>query len=206
MRTLGLQAKTIRRGRSLTRPDKTTPKFGDLLKRSFNPDRPDIAWVGDITEINTWEEKLYVATVIDLYSRRLIGWAIGERHSADLVCDALRMAHAIRGGNTRGVIMHTDRGSEYTSGAFSGLCRDLGVVQSMGRTGSCLDNAVAESFFATFKTELIYRRVLATAGHAKREIIDWFDRYNRTRKHSHCGNTPPLTYEETTTVNTPRAA
>lgn len=206
MRTLGLWAKTVKKGRNLTRPDKTTPKFDDLVRRLFNPERADQIWCGDITEIKTWEKKLYVATVIDLYSRRLIGWAIGDRHCAEMVCDALRMAYTVRGGNIDGVIFHSDRGSEYTSGAFGSLCRDLGVVQSMGRVGSALDNAVAESFFATFKTELIYRRVLATAHQTRREIVDWFDRYNRVRKHSHCGNQSPLTYEEATTLKTPRAA
>jgi putative transposase len=206
MQTLGLRAKTVKKGRSLTRPDKTTAKFGDLLCRSFTTPTPDVAWVGDITEISTWEKKLYVATVIDLYSRRLIGWAIGERHTADLACDALRMAYAVRGNAICGVIFHTDRGSEYTSRAFTSLCNDLGVVQSMSRAGSCLDNAVAESFFATFKTELIYRNVLATARHANQLIVAWFDRYNRVRRHSHCGNQAPLTYEEATTFDTTRAA
>lgn len=206
MRVLGLAAKTVKKGRNLTRADKATPKFDDLVRRLFNPEQADQVWCGDITEIKTWEKKLYCATVIDLYSRRLIGWAIGERHTAELVCDALRMAYTVRGGSIAGVIFHSDKGSEYTSGAFTGLCTDLKVIQSMGRVGSALDNAVAESFFATFKTELIHRRVLATARHARREIVDWFDRYNRVRRHSHCGNTAPLTYEEATTVTTPRAA
>lgn len=205
MRTLGLAARRRRTRRSLTRADKGQRPFEDLLGRSFNPDRPDVAWCGDITEITTWEKKLYVATVIDLYSRRLIGWAIADRHTADLVSDALRMAHTVRGSNTRGVIFHTDRGSEYTSAAFTGLCSQLGVRQSMGRVGSCLDNAVAESFFATLKTELVYRRVLATVRHTRQMLIDWFDRYNRIRRHSHCGMSPPITYEKENTA-TPRAA
>ena len=207
MRALGLRAKPLRVRRSLTRPDQGRRPFEDLLKRSFNPERPDVAWVGDITEIKTWEKKLYVATVIDLYSRRLIGWAVSDRHNADLVCDALRMAHAVRGGNTAGVIFHSDHGSEYTSHAFTGLCSQLGVRQSMGRAGSCLDNAVAESFFATLKTELVYRRVLATVRHTRHCLVDWFDRYNRTRRHSHCGMTPPITYEKENAANhTPKAA
>ena len=207
MQALGLHARRRRTRRSLTRADHGRRPFDDLVRRSFNPTAPDVAWCGDITEISTWEKKLYVATVIDLYSRRLIGWAISERHTADLVSDALRMAHAVRGGNTAGVIFHTDRGSEYTSHAFTGLCEQLGVRQSMGRVGSCLDNAVAESFFATLKTELVYRRVLATAHRTRRCLVDWFDRYNRIRRHSHCGMTPPITYEkENTATHTPRAA
>lgn len=203
-----LRAKPARLRRSLTRPDKGRRPFPDLINRSFNPPAPNVVWCGDITEVSTWELKMYVATVIDLYSRRPIGWAIRERHTADLVCNALRMAHAVRGGDsTAGVIFHSDRGSEYTSHAFTALCTDLGVRQSMGRVGSCLDNAVAESFFATLKTELVYQRVLTTTRQTRQLLVDWFDRYNRIRRHSHCGTTSPITYEkENTTIPTPRAA
>ncbi len=200
MRLLGLVAKPVIRRRSLTRPDRAAPKFVDLVGRSFNPPAPDRIWCGDMTEVRTWEGNLYVATVIDLYSRRLLGYAIGNTHNTTLVCDALVMAYTTRGGNIGGVIMHTDRGSEYTSHRFSDLCAQFGVVQSMSRAGSCLDNAVAESFFATFKTEMIYRRVLTTRDIARRTIISWFDRYNRIRRHSHCGNQPPITYEEANTT------
>ncbi|MFP5332148.1 MAG: IS3 family transposase [Acidimicrobiia bacterium] len=196
MRALGLVGKPVIRRRSLTRPDRTAPKFADLVRRSFNPPAPDQVWCGDITEIRTWEGNLYAATVIDLYSRRLLGYAIGTAHNAALVCEALQMAYTTRGGAISGVIMHTDRGSEYTSERFTGLCARLGALQSMSRAGSCLDNAVAESFFATFKTEMVYRRVLTSRAIARTEIIRWFDRYNRTRRHSHCGNQPPITYEE----------
>lgn len=196
MRQLGLVAKPVIRRRSLTRPDRAAPKFADLVRRSFNPPAPDLVWCGDITEIRTWEGNLYAATVIDLYSRRLLGYAIGTTHNAALVCDALQMAYTMRGGSIGGVIMHTDRGSEYTSEGFTALCDRFGVIQSMSRAGSCLDNAVAESFFATFKTEMIYRRVLTTRAIARRAIIRWFDRYNRIRRHSYCGNQPPITYEE----------
>lgn len=137
-----------------------------------------------------------MATVIDLYSRRLLGYAIGNSHNATLVCDALQMAYAMRGGDISGVIMHTDRGSEYTSARFVALCEQFGAVQSMSRAGSYMDNAVAESFFATFKTEMIYRRVLATRALARKVIVRWFDHYNRTRRHSHCNNQPPITFEE----------
>jgi len=197
----GLVAKAKRVRRSLTRPDKTAYKFPNLLNRQFNPAAANVAWVGDITEIKTWEGKLYLATVIDLYSRRLIGFAIAEHCRAPLVCDALKMAIAARGGkaNIGGVIMHTDRGSQYTSDAFTGLCRRQGITQSMSRAGSCLDNAVAESFFATLKTEVVYRTVLATRAGARRRITTWIDRYNRIRRHSHCGLKAPITYEKLTT-------
>ena len=194
-----LVAKKRRRRRSLTRPDPYAPKFENLIHRDFNPPAPNVTWCGDITEIKTWEGKLYLATVIDLYSRRLIGFAIAEHCKASLVCDALRMAIATRGGHVAGVIMHTDRGSQYTAGAFVELCAKHRIVQSMSRSGSCLDNAAAESFFATLKTELVYRIVLATKVHARRQLIRWFDRYNQTRRHSHCSWRAPIAYEKITT-------
>lgn len=201
----GLVAKAKRVRRSLTRPDKTAFKFPNLLNRKFNPTAPNVAWVGDITEIKTWEGKLYLATVIDLYSRRLIGFAIADHCKAPLVCDALKMAIAARGGtkNIVGVIMHTDRGSQYTSDAFTALCRRHQITQSMSRAGSCLDNAVAESFFATLKTEVVYRTVLATKASARRRLVSWIDRYNRVRRHSHCGLQAPIDYE---TLTTPAAS
>ena len=198
MARLGLVGKKRRVRRSLTRADPGAAKFANLLRRRFNPEAPNVAFVGDITEIKTWEAKLYVATVIDLYSRRLVGWAIADNCRAPLVCDAMKMAIATRGGAVAGVIMHTDRGSQYTSTAFVELCRRHRITQSMSRAGSCLDNAVAESFFATLKTELVYRTVLATKAIARRRLIAWFDRYNRTRRHSHCGLTAPITYEAAT--------
>ena len=199
MRALGLRAKVKPVRRSLTRPDPQAPKFANLLERRFSPPAPDVAWVGDITEISTWEGKLYVATVIDLWSRRLIGFAIGVDCKADLVCQALCMAIATRGGRVAGVIMHTDRGSQYTSRAFTELCARHQITQSMSRAGSCLDNAVAEAWFATLKTELIYRIALPTRAFARRRIIAWIDRYNRVRRHSHCGLQAPATYEKITT-------
>jgi transposase InsO family protein len=139
MQALELKAKKRPVRRSLTRPDPHAPKFANLLDRKFNPAGPNVAWCGDITEISTWEGKLYVATVIDLWSRRLIGYAIAEHCRASLVCDALRMAIAQRGGQVAGVIMHTDRGSQYTSRAFTELCARHHITQSMSRAGSCLD-------------------------------------------------------------------
>ena len=204
MRAKGLKAKKRRRGRSLTKPDPAAPKYPNLLKRNFKPAAMNVSWVGDITEIETWEGKLYLATVIDLWSRRLIGFALDDNCKAPLVCDALRMAIAARGGRDviRGVIMHTDRGSQYTSGTFTKLCAQNNITQSMSRSGCCLDNAAAESFFASFKTELVYRSVLATKAIARREIVAWLDRYNRVRRHSHCALQAPMTYEK---LNTPAA-
>jgi transposase InsO family protein len=198
MAALGLRGRKPRRRRCLTRPDKNAPKFENLLKRKFDPPALNVAWVGDITEIKTWEGKLYLATVIDLYSRRLIGFAIADHCKATLVCDALRMAIAVRGAEVEGVIMHTDRGSQYTAKAFRRLCKKWKITQSMSRAGSCLDNAVAESFFSTFKHEVVYRMSLPTKAGAHREFVAWFDRYNRTRRHSYCKMQSPLNYEKMT--------
>lgn len=195
MRALGLAAKVCKRGRSLTKADPVAPKFPNLLCRDFDPAAPNVAWCGDITEIVAWDTKLYLATVIELYSRRLLGFAIAEHQKASLVCDALRMAIAVRGGNVAGVKFHSDRGSQYTSNAFTQLCTQHDIVQSMSRSGCCLDNAVAESFFASLKTELVYRCVFATGAIAWRETIRWIDRYNTIRRHSHCGNVSPIRYE-----------
>lgn len=204
MQAKGLRAKKRRRGRSLTKPDPAAPKFANLLNRDFKPAAMNVSWVGDITEIVTWEGKLYLATVIDLWSRRLIGFALGDNCKAPLVCDAMAMAIATRGGRDviAGAVFHSDRGSQYTSGSFTKLCVRNNITQSMSRSGCCLDNAAAEAFFASFKTELIYRRVLPTMTGARREIVAWLDRYNRTRRHSHCNLKAPLVYEK---LNTPAA-
>ena len=195
MNVQGLCASKKRRPVSLTRPDKEAFKFPNLLARNFNPVRPDEWWCGDITEIKTWEGKIYLATVIDLYARRLIGWAIADDCKATLVCDALKMAIAIRGGEVAGVQFHSDRGTQYTANRFTELCERNRIVQSMSRSGSCHDNAVAESFFATLKKELIYRHALTTKAFARQRMIDWFDRYNQIRRHSHCAYQAPIEHE-----------
>jgi transposase InsO family protein len=146
MRREGIVGHRPRRRRSLTRRDEAAAPAPDLLGRLFDPDRPDVAWCGDITYIRTDEGWLYLASVIDLASRQLLGWSMGDRHDARLACDALHAAVAARGRRRMdGVIMHTDRGAEYTSAAFTQACAQLGARRSMSRTGSCLDNAVAES-------------------------------------------------------------
>ncbi|MFJ9481758.1 IS3 family transposase [Streptomyces mirabilis] len=138
MAELGLAGRKIRRRGGLTRPDKR-PAFADFVRRDFTADAPDQVWCGDMTEISTGEGKLYLATVIDLFSRRLLGYAMGARHDAELVVASLHMAAATRGGDVKGVIFHSDRGSEYGSRRFRWACRRLGVTQSMGRVGSCFD-------------------------------------------------------------------
>ncbi|MFJ8604962.1 IS3 family transposase [Streptomyces shenzhenensis] len=195
MAELGLAGRTVRRRRGLTRPGKR-PAGPDFVRRHFTAEAPDLVWCGDMTEIGTGEGKLYLATVIDLFSRRLLGYAMGARHDADLVVAALHMAAVTRGGDVRGVIFHTDRGSEYASRKFRRACRKLGVTQSMGRVGSCFDNAVSEAFNSVLKVEYAHRRTFATHAEARIRIATWItDFYNARRLHSVCGFKSPIDYE-----------
>jgi putative transposase len=170
----GLVGYRPRRRRSLTKPDASSPPAPDLLGRQFDPAQPDVAWCGDITYLPTDEGWLYLATVLDLASRHLLGWSMRDRHDTTLVTDALAAAVAARGQSTMsGTIFHTDRGAEYSSAACGNACERLGLRQSMGRTGSCLDNAAAESFFATLKVELVGRRRYRTRAEARASVFAW---------------------------------
>ena len=200
MRRQGLVARRIRRRNGLTRQDRTAPKFPDLLRRDFTAAEPNRKWVGDMTEIPTAAGKLYLATVIDLYSRRLLGAATGLHPNAELACEAIRMAVAARGGADRiaGVIFHTDRGSTYTAGNFTALCRRLDIRQSMGRVGSCFDNAAAEAFFSSLEWEVLSRHRFENISEAQAAVLDWcYGFYNHDRRHSTIGMVSPITYEET---------
>jgi len=195
MAELGLAARTVRRRPGLTRPGKR-PAAPDWLRRGFSAPAPDTVWAGDMTEIDTEEGKLYLATVIDLYSRRLLGFATGARHDAELVVAALNMAAATRGGDISGVIFHSDRGSEYTSKQFGDACRRWGVWQSMGRVGSCFDNAVSEAFNSVLKVEYVHRQHFHTRAEARIRIGTWIaDFYNTRRIHSVCGFLSPVEFE-----------
>ena len=191
----GLVARPRRRFRSLTRADKAVPPAPDLLRRDFSAQALNEKWCGDLTEIPTAEGKLYLAAVEDLASRRVVGFAIDAHHDSRLADGALKMAAAVRGGDVRGVVFHTDRGSEYTAGRFGAACRALGVTQSMGRVGSALDNAAAESFFSTLEFECLRKRRFATKAEARRAVATYIDRYNRTRRHSSCEMKSPVDYE-----------
>ena len=183
------------RRRSLTRQGKRRAA-PDLIGRDFTAQRPDQAWCGDVTFIRTAEGPLYLATVIDLHSRRCLGYAMGAHHDQQLTNAALQMAAATRGGKMPETIWHTDRGSEYTGSDHAKTCLRLGVVQSMGRVASALDNSVAESFNSTLKTEFVYRRAFTTRAQARAEIGAWIDQfYNRRRRHSWCGGLSPTQYE-----------
>ena len=193
----GLQGRSPKRQRrSLTRPDKAAAPIPDLVKRDFTAEAVDQRWCGDLTEIPTDEAKLYLATVLDLASRRLPGFAIGEHHDAPLARAALCMAAAVRGGQVAGVVFHSDKGGEYTGNVFTDACAGLGTIQSMGRVGSALDNAAAESFNSTLEWELLSRRHFATKDQARREVAAFIDNYNHRRRHSSCEMMPPVAYEQ----------
>lgn len=196
MAELGLAGRKVRRRRGLTRPGRRAAA-PDFVRRDFSADAPDQVWAGDMTEIVTSEGKLYLATVIDLFSRRLLGYAMGARHDAELVVASLNMAAATRGGDVKGVIFHSDRGSEYVSRRFKRACRRLGVTQSMGRVGSCFDNAVSEAFNSVLKVEYVHRRTFATRTEARLKIATWITGfYNTHRLHSVCGYRSPIDYEQ----------
>jgi putative transposase len=196
MAGLGLQGRRpLRRRRNLTRPGRRNAAR-DLVRRRFDAIAPDVLWWGDMTEIETGEGKLYLASVHDAFSRRVLGYAMGAGHDASLVGASLQMAAATRGGAVDGVIFHSDRGPEYTSEAYNSLCDRLGVVQSMGRVGSALDNAAAESFHSSIKVEYIYRHRFATRAQARLRIATWItDFFNTRRRHSAAGGLPPVEFE-----------
>ncbi|MBY0442393.1 MAG: IS3 family transposase [Mycobacteriaceae bacterium] len=209
MHRQGLMARKIRRRQGLTRQDRTAAKFADLIKRDFTAAAPNTRWVGDMTEIPTATGKLYLATVIDLFSRRLLGAATSVHPDAALACAAIQMAVAARGGPTiiDGVVFHMDRGATYTASRFTALCAKLGIRQSMGRVGSCFDNAAAESFFSSLEWEVLFCNEFRDIVHARSVVIDWcYTFYNHQRRHSSAGGLSPVNYEIRETKPEPDAA
>jgi transposase InsO family protein len=201
MRRQGLAARKAKRRKGLTKQDKTAPKFPDLVNRDFTAAAPNRKWCGDVTEIPTVDGKLYLATVIDLYSRRLLAAATSLRCDAELCEQAIKIAVAVRGGQTKinNVVFHTDRGSTYTARTFTKLCFDLGVRQSMGRVGSCFDNAAAEAFFSSLEWEVLSRHQLTDPDHARAIVLPWcYDFYNHRRRHSSAHMLSPIDYENLT--------
>jgi transposase InsO family protein len=195
MRQAGLVGRCKKRWRTTTVADPDAEAAFDLIQRHFGVcAEMDRRYVGDITYISTWEGWAYLATVIDLASRRVVGWALADHMRTDLVTDALEMAFAHRAPD-EGIIFHSDRGCQYTSGDFATLARAHGVVLSVGRKGECWDNAVAESFFATIKRELIAPRAWPTRSGLRRAVFEYIEGwYNTRRLHSTLGYLSPTQY------------
>jgi putative transposase len=191
----GLRARPKRRRRSTTRPGKGRWRAPDLVNRDFSARRVNQRWFGDGTDIDTTEGKLQLASVLDVCSRRIVGFALSEHHDAELAYGSLAMAVAVRGGHVAGVVLHTDGGSEYTAGCFRAACARLGIRQSMGRPGSALDNAVIESWHSTLEFELRSCEEFPSKAAARRRVASWIDEYNRTRRHSSIGMISPIDYE-----------
>ena len=197
LKQLGLFVKMKRRFKVMTTDSNhSLPIAPNILNRDFYASKVNEKYVGDITYIPTSEGWLYLATVIDLYSRKVVGWSMDDTMKVSLVNDALNMA--IRHRNPqKGLLWHTDRGSQYASYSHKDLLQKHGIIQSMSRKGNCWDNAVAESFFKSLKNELIYQKYFYTKKQAKQEIFEYIEfYYNRTRSHSYLGNLSPVRFEE----------
>ena len=184
-----------RRRKRTTIAARSAPKPPDLLNRQFAPGAPDRAWVSDITYIRTGEGWLYLAVVLDVGSRRLVGYAMGDRIDTRLVADALNMAAQARSGRAAGTIFHSDHGSQYLSGTLRRAAASWGLSQSVGRVGSSADNAVAEAFFSSLKRELVNRCRYPDRAIARRSVFEWLARYNTTRRHTSLGCLTPDQYE-----------
>lgn len=191
----GIEANRLRRFRSRYAAHQVAPPAPNLLNRDFKTSRPDQAWAGDVTFISTREGVLYLAVLLDLYSRRVVGWAMSSKINQSLASDALTMAIEHRQPQS-GLIHHTDQGAIYTSSAYQAILRAHGLLPSMSRKGDPYDNAVAESFFATLKNELIWHRGFRTRDEARSAIFDYVEVfYNRQRLHQTLNYITPMQHE-----------
>jgi len=194
MQAAGLQGVSRRKRARTTLRKPAEPPAPDLVDRDFSADRPDQLWVADITYIRTWAGFLYLALVLDAFSRRVVGWAMANHLQTELVLEALEMA--IRQRRPQGVIHHSDQGSQYTSLAFGKRCREAGVRPSMGSVGDAYDNALCESFFATLQCELLDRHRFRSRDEAGRAVFEFIEGwYNPHRRHSSIAYASPVRYE-----------
>jgi len=195
MRAAGLAGCHRRRAPRTTRRDRASAPAPDLVRRAFAAAAPNALWTADITYLPTWSGFLYLAVVLDAFSRRVVGWAMADHLRAELVVSALEMALGRR-RPAAGLILHSDRGSQYTSLAFGRRCREAGVVPSMGSVGDALDNALTESFFATLECELVDRSRWRTHAEARAAVFAFIEAfYNPRRRHSALGYLSPAQFE-----------
>ena len=200
MRESGLAGVSRRRGTRTTAVDRSRRAPPDRVERQFHTDVPNRLWVADVTYVPTWEGFLYLAIVLDVFSRRIVGWSMANHLRTELVLNALNMALARR--RPHRVVHHSDKGSQYTSLAFGNRCREMAVVTSTGTAGDCFDNAMAESFFATLECELIDRRCFRTQAQARMAIFEFLEGwYNPKRRHSALGYLSPKDYERVAAAN-----
>jgi transposase InsO family protein len=195
MKKNGIRAKTRKKFRVTTDSKHKLPVAANILDRNFSPQATNMAWAGDITYIETKEGWLFLAVIIDLFSRRVVGWSMGDRITRELTLNALRMAIRLRNPGV-GLVHHTDRGSQYASYDYQNMLKAHKMICSMSRKGNCWDNAVVESFFHSLKTEMIYWERFETREEAKRKVFEWIEVfYNRKRRHSTIGNLSPANFE-----------
>ena len=200
MRAEGIRAKTVKKWRATTQSNHRMPVAANALNRQFTVAQPNQVWAGDMTYVWTTEGWLYLAVVLDLYSRAVIGWALGARLTGDLAQQALTMAIHHR-TPTAGLLHHSDRGSQSAATAYQQLLTTHGMTGSMSRRGNCWDNACVESFFGTLKRELIYHRQYGTRDEATQDIFEYIEVfYNRLRRHSTLGYYAPAEFEARTAV------
>jgi putative transposase len=195
MRAVGISGLITKKRRQTTIRVPGVRVACDLVERDFSPPAPDLLWVADLTYLSSWEGTVYLAAVIDCFSRRVVGWSMGDHMRSELVVDALQMALARR-RPAAGLVHHSDQGSQYVSLAFGQRCRDNGVALSMGSKGDAYDNAVCEAFFATLKKELIRRQSWPTRRELQSAVFDYIETFfNRQRRHSTLGYLSPHEYE-----------
>ncbi len=195
MKKHGIRAKTRRKFRITTDSKHSHPIAPNVLERNFSPSTPNATWAGDITYVWTEEGWLFLAVIIDLYSRQVVGWSMNERITRELTMEALKMAINRRNPGP-GLVHHTDRGSQYASGDYRRLLNAHKMICSMSRKGNCWDNAPVESFFHSLKTEMIYWEKFTTREEARRKIFEWIEVfYNRQRRHSTLGYLSPANFE-----------
>jgi putative transposase len=198
MRKAGLRGCPRSRKKRTTRRDKHAVCALDLVKRNFCAIAPDKLWTADITYVHTQEGFVYLAFILDVYSRKVVGWSMASHLRTELVVDALEMA-LWRRKPEAGLIHHTDRGAQYTALSFGKRLEEAGIIASMGRTGSALDNAISESFVASLKSELLYRHRFLSREAARTAVFDYIEGfYNRVRRHSSLGYMSPSEYEQAT--------